>query len=61
MTLYIGHTSDHLHTEAHHTTLEIKASHIHVHPTNPHEEIHIGHTHAPAVHEVNHITRRAPE
>ena len=61
MTLHIDHTTDHLHTEAHHTTPEIEACHIYVHPANPHDEMHIGHTHTPVDHEANHITRRTPE
>ena len=60
MTLYTDHTADYLHTEAHHTTPEIEACHIHIHSTNPHDEIHIGHTCTPVHHEENHITR-APE
>ena len=60
MTLHINHTTDHLYTEAHHTTQEIEAC-VHIHPTNPHDEIHIGHTCTPVDHKVNHITRRAPE
>ena len=61
MTLHIDHTTDHPCTEAHHMTLEIEACCIHDHPTNPHNRIHIGHTHTPVDHKVNHITRRAPE
>ena len=55
------HTADHPHTEAHHTTSEIEACCIHVHPTNPHNEPHIGHTCTPVDHEVNHTTGRTPE
>ena len=61
MTLHIDHTANHLHTEAHHTTPEIKACHIHIHHTNPHDKTHIGHTHTPVNHEANHTTRRTPE
>ena len=43
ITPHIDHTADHPCTEAHHTTPEIKACHIYAHPTNPHDEIHIGH------------------
>ena len=57
MTLHIDHTSDHPHTEAHHTTPEIGAYHVHVHHTNLHNKSHIGHTHTPVDHEANHITR----
>ena len=39
MTLHIDHTADHMHTEAHHTTPEIEACHIHIHHTNPHAEL----------------------
>ena len=61
MTHHIDHTTDHLYTEAHHTTPEIKGPHIHAHPTNPHDVIHKGHTHSPVDHEANHITRRTLE
>ena len=61
MTHHIDHTADHPHTEAHHTTPEIEATHIHIHPTNPHDEIHIGQTHTPVGHKANHIKRRMPE
>ena len=61
VTLHIDHTTDHPHTEAHHTTPEIEACCIHTHHTNPHDETHIGHTHTPVDHEANHITRRTPE
>ena len=61
VTHHINPTTDHPHTEAHHTTAEIEAIHIHVHPTNPQDEIHIGHTYTPVDHEGNHITRRTPE
>ena len=57
----LDHTADHLQTEAHHTTPEIETCHIHVHPTNLHNEIHIGHTCTPVEHEANHITRRTPD
>ena len=58
ITHHIDHTAAHPHTEAHHTTPEIEATHIHIHTTNPHE-IHIGHT--PVDHKADHITRRMPE
>ena len=61
MTLHIDHTTDHLHTEAHYTTPEIEASHIHAHPTNPHNALHIGLTHTPVDHQVNHITTKTLE
>ena len=61
MTLHIDHTTDHPCTGTHHTTAEIEACHIHAHPTNPHDVLHIGLTCTPVDHEVNHITRRAPE
>ena len=57
----IEYTADHPHTEAHHTTPEIEACCVHVHPTNPHDKIHIGHTHPSVGHEVNLITRGVPE
>ena len=45
---HINPTTDHLHTEVHHhTTPETKVTHIHIHPINPQDEIHIGHTHTP--------------
>ena len=47
VTLHIDHTTDHPCTEAHHTTLKIETCHIQDHPTNPHDEIHIGHAHTP--------------
>ena len=34
MTLHIDHIADHPHTEGHHTTPEIEACHVHVHPKN---------------------------
>ena len=46
VTHHLDHTRDHQHTEAHHTTQEIKVTCIHVHPTNPQDEIHIGHAHS---------------
>ena len=61
VTLHIDHTADHLCTGAHHTTPEIEAYHIHIHPTNPHNKPHIGHTHTPVDHKANHITKRTPE
>ena len=61
-THHINLTADHLHTEVpHHTTLEIKVNHIHIHPTKPQDEIHIGHTHTPADHEANYTIRGTPE
>ena len=61
ITHYIDHTADHSCTGAYHTTPEIGVTHDHVHPTNPHDKIHIGHTHTPVGHEADHITRRMPE
>ena len=61
MTHHLDHTADHPCTEAYHTTPEIGATHVHIHPTNPHDMIHIGHTHTPVDHKANHITRRMPE
>ena len=62
VTHHTDYTADHLHTEAHHhTTLDTKVAHIHIHPTNPQDEIHIGHTHTPVHHEANHITKGTPE
>ena len=61
MTHHIDHTADHPDTEAHHTSPEIETAHVHIHPTNPHDEIHISHTCTPVNHEANHITRRMPE
>ena len=58
MTHNKDHTTDHPHTEAHHTTPEIEATHVHVHHTYPHDKIHIGHICTPVDHEANHITRR---
>ena len=57
MTHHIDHTTDHPYTEAHpHTTPEIEVTHIHVHPTNHQDKIHIGHTCTPVDHEENHNT-----
>ena len=62
MTHHTEHTADHLCTEAHHhTTPESKATHIHVHPTNPEDEIYIGHTCTPVDHDTNYTTKRTPE
>ena len=61
MTLHIDHTAALQHTEAHHTTPQIDACHIHIHHTNPHKNTCIGHTHTPIDQEANHITRRTPE
>ena len=58
---HIDHTTDHPCTEAHHSTPEMKAAHIHIYPTNPHNEIYIGHTHTSVDHKANHIKRRTPE
>ena len=58
---HLDHTADHPCTEADHTTPEIQATHVHIHPTNHQGEIHIGCTHAPVDHEANHITGRMPE
>ena len=61
-THHIDPTKDHLHTEApHHTTPETKVTHDHIHPINPQDDIHIGHSHTPADHEANHMTRGTPE
>ena len=58
VTHHIDPTADHLYTEVPHlTTPQTKVVHIHIHPTNPQGEIHIGHTHTPADHKANHITR----
>ena len=61
VTLHIDHTTDHPHTEAHHTIPEIEACQAHIHHTNPHDKTHIGHPHTPVDHETNHITRRTLE
>ena len=62
MTQHINPTADHPCTEAHpHTTPETKVTHVCVHPTNPQEKIHIGHTWTPVDHEANHITTKIPE
>ena len=61
MTLHIYHTAAHPHTEAQHTTPEIETCHVHIHPTNPHDKTHIGHTCTPVDHKVNHISRGTPE
>ena len=51
--------TDHPHIEVLQlTTPEIVADHIQIHPSNPQDEICIGHTHSPADHEVNHTSRR---
>ena len=60
VTHHIDHTADHPCTEPHNTTPEIEATHIHIHPTNPDDKIHIGHTCTPVDHKANHITRRMP-
>ena len=61
MTHHIDHITDPPCTEAHHTAPEIEATHVHTHPTNPHDKIHTGHTCTPVDHKANCITRRAPE
>ena len=62
MTHHIDPTADHPHIETHHhTTPETEVTHIHIHPTNPQDKIHIGHTQTPADHKANHITRGTPE
>ena len=62
ITHHIDPTTDYPCTEAHHhTTPETKVAHIYIHPTNPQDKIHIGHTHTPVDHKANHITRRTPE
>ena len=43
------------------TTPEIVVDGIHIHHTNPQGEICIGHTHTPADHKANHISRRTQE
>ena len=58
-THHIDPNTDHPCTEAHHhTPPETEVTPMHVHPTNPQDEIHIGHTHTPPDHQANHITRR---
>ena len=61
MTHHTDHTTDHLHTDTHHTTPEIEATHTHMYPTNFQDEIHIGNTYTPVEHKASHITRRTPE
>ena len=62
MTCSIGHTIDHPHTKPDpNTTPEIEATHVHIHPTNHQDEIHISHTHTPVDQEANHITKGTPE
>ena len=62
MTHHINPTTDHPHTEApHHTTPETEVAHIHILPTNPQDETHIGHTCTPVDYKANHITRGTPE
>ena len=61
MTHHIDHTVDHPHTEAHHTTPEIEAAHIHIHPTNHQDQIHTCCTHTPVDHKASHITGGTPE
>ena len=59
---HINPSTDHPCTEAHHhTTPKTKVTHTHIHPTNPQDEIHIGHAHTPVDHKANHITRKTPE
>ena len=57
MTHHMDHTIDHPCTEGYHTTPGTKVNCVHVCPTNPQDKIHIGHTHTPADHKANHITR----
>ena len=57
-THHINPATDRQCTEAHH---HIEITHVHIHPTNLQDEIHIGHTHTPADHEVNCITGGTPE
>ena len=58
MTHHIDITTDHQCREVpHHNTPETDITHVHAHPTNPQDKIHIGHTHTPADQEANHITR----
>ena len=61
VTHHINHTTDHPHKVAHHSTPEIEATHIHAHPINHQNEIHISHPHTPVDHKTSHITRRTPE
>ena len=61
VTHHIDHTTDHPCTEAHHTTPGTEVTHVHIHPTNPQDEIHTFHTCTPADCKANHITRRTPE
>ena len=57
MTHHIDPTTDHPHIEAHyHTTPETEVAHMQVHPANPQDDIHIGHTHTLVDHKANHIT-----
>ena len=61
-TYHIDPTADNLCKEVpHHTTPEIEVDHVHIHPTKPHDEIHIGHAHTPIDQEANLITRGTPE
>ena len=51
--------ADHPHIEVPQlTTPEIIVDHVHIHPTNPQDKFHIGHTHTPADHKAHHTTRR---
>ena len=62
MTHHINPTANHPCTGApHHTTPETEVTHVHAHPTNPQDKIHIGHTRHSVDHEANHITRGTPE
>ena len=45
----------------HDTSPETEDAHASTHPTNPPDEIHIGHTNTPVDHKANHITRKTPE
>ena len=47
VTHHIDQTVEHPHTEAHDTIPEIEVTHIHIHPTNHQDKIHIGCTHTP--------------
>ena len=61
-THHTNHTADHLCTKVPHpTTPEIDVDHIHIHSTNPQDEICRGHTHTPADQKAIHITKETPE
>ena len=62
MTHHTDLITDHPHIQVLHlATPEIKVDLIHIHPTNPQDEICIGPTHTPADHKANHTTRRTQE